>query len=244
VFASAGHNPLRPMKALAPLLLLCAATHLHAQDNNTDAKSDRRPATVSIGMRLGVPEGEFDRVYDREMFGLGGNFSVPFRRLPFEWGIDVAWQRMGSSETTVPIDEEYLDATEAELDVNADIWSYHTFLRLKPLKGRVCPYADLYGGFRTFTARTKIHVDGMGEPLSNERNARDAALSGGWGAGVMVKLDRTVNIEAGFQKLDGGTMTYVDPASIVVSPEGVVGFSTLESTTDVINVHIGIGFNF
>lgn len=237
-----------PTLLLATLLSALAI----AQDNNDrnngfgrrdEFHSGRRPATVSFGMRIGVPEGEFDRVFDREMFGLGGNFSVPFRRLPFEWGVDVAWQRMGSRETTVPIDLDYIDATEAELDVNADMWSYHGFVRLKPFRGRVCPYADLIGGFRTFTARTKIRVDDL-EPLSNERNARDAAFSGGWGLGVMVKLNRVVNIEGGFQRLDGGRLTYVDPASITVSPEGTVGFNTLESTTDVINIHLGIGFNF
>ena len=200
--------------------------------------------TVSFGMRLGIPTGEFDLVYDRELFGLGGNFSVPFRRLPFEWGLDIGWERMGSTEMTVAIDEEFIEATEADLDMNADMWAYHTFLRLKPMRGRVCPYADVLAGVRTFSARTKIRVDGLEEPLSNERNAMDAAFSYGWGAGLMVKLNNTVNVEAGFQKLEGMEVSYVDPNSISVSSDGIVGFSTLTSNSDLINVHLGIGFNF
>ena len=235
------------MRPFAPLLVLLLGTHpLIAQrnDQGSSDNTDRRPMTVSLGMRLGIPRGEFDRVYDRELFGLGGNFSVPFRRLPFEWGLDVGWQRMGSTETTVAINEEFIDATEAELDLNADMWAYHTFMRFKPLRGRVCPYVDGIAGFRTFSARTKIRVDGLEEPLSNERNAMDAAFSYGWGAGLMVKLSNTVNIEAGFQKLEGTEVSYVDPHSISVSPEGVVGFGTLTSNSDILSIHLGIGFNF
>lgn len=235
------------MRSLAPLLLLLIGPyHLAAQrtDGSSKGNHDRRPMTVSFGMRLGVPTGEFDLVYDRELFGLGGNFSVPFRRLPFEWGLDVGWQRMGSTETTVAINEEFIEATEAELDLNADMWAYHTFMRFKPLRGRVCPYADAYAGVRTFSARTKIRVDGLEEPLSNDRNAMDAAFSYGWGAGLMVKLKKAVNVEAGFQKLQGTEVSYVDPESITVSPDGVVGFGTLTSNSDLFNVHLGIGFNF
>lgn len=235
------------MRSIAALFVLLIGTQQliaqHHQQGSND-KNDRRPMTVSFGMRLGIPQGEFDIVYDRELFGLGGNFSVPFRRLPFEWGLDVGWQRMGSTETTVAIDEEFVDATEADLDLNADMWAYHTFMRFKPLRGRVCPYADAYAGVRTFSARTRIRVDGLEEPLSNERNAMDAAFSYGWGAGLMVKLNNTVNVEAGFQKLEGGKVTYVDPASISVSPDGAVGFGTLTSNSDLFNIHLGIGFNF
>lgn len=235
------------MRSFTPLfLLVIGAQSLSAQSTASRSSDDneRRPMTVSIGMRLGIPQGEFDLAYDRELFGLGGNFSVPFRRLPFEWGLDIGWQRMGSTETTVAINEEFIDATEADLDMNADMWAYHTFVRFKPLRGRVCPYADAFVGVRTFSARTKIRVDGLEEPLSNERNAMDAAFSYGWGAGLMVKLNNTINVEAGFQKLEGTKVSYVDPNSISISPEGVVGFSTLTSSSDLINIHVGIGFNF
>jgi hypothetical protein len=192
----------------------------------------------------GDPLGEFDEAWGKQYGGLGGNFSVPFRRLPFEWGFQFDWSLMGSKSTVVAIDEEYLQATEGDLTTNCNMYGLHVMARFKPINGMISPYVDVLGGWRTFTARTKVKVDGVEGSYSNERNATDAAGSAGWAVGVMVTLSENIYLEGRYEKLQGSEVTYVDPASISIDPDGVVGYETRTSNTDVYQIKLGIGFRF
>ncbi len=51
-------------------------------------------------------------------------------------------------------------------------------------------------------------------------------------------------IEGRVERLNGGKVAYVDPASIEVSDQGNVTFNTLSSGSKVLNVHLGIGLRF
>lgn len=204
----------------------------------------RRPPTIGVGLEVGSPIGAFDDTWGREMAGLSGNFTAPMGVLPFDWGLDVGWARMGSARDVVAVNEENLEATTGDIKVNSNIYSYHAQLRLKPFNGKVSPYIEAMAGTRQFTTRTEINVDGLDQPLREERNASAFTWSTGWAAGVQVAAGKVLYFEGRVERLNGGEVTYVDPASIAISPEGQVSYGTLTSGSRIVNVHVGIGLRF
>lgn len=212
--------------------------------SNAFAQEKERPMTLSLSMHAGDPVGEFDAAWGKQYMGFGGNFSVPFRRLPFEWGFQFDWSLMGSESAVVDIEDDFLQATTGDLTVRSNIYGVHALARFKPFAGKVAPYVDALGGWRTFTTRTKVRVDGVEGSYSNERNATDHAGSAGWAAGIMVQVAEGFYVEGRYEKLQGNEVTYVDPSTIAVSPDGTVNYTTATSNSDVWQVKIGVGFRF
>ena len=208
------------------------------------AQVQQRPITLSLKSHAGSPTGEFNEEWGRGFAGLSANFSTPMKRLPFEGGLQFDWSHMGREKAVVPINEEYIDATEGDLVVNNSIYGFHSLVRLKPFTGKVAPYVDGLAGLRSFSSRTKVKVDGEEGPIRNERNHRDGTFSYGWAAGVMVAWGRTLFVEGRFEKLQGGEVTYVDPSTVDIDPGGAVTYETRTSNTDAWSVHLGIGFRF
>jgi hypothetical protein len=226
------------MRTILTLLIALITPQLNAQ------LLERRPVTIGGGLEVGVPIGEFNDSYGKEIFGLAGNFTVPMGLLPVDWGFDFGWGRMGAESQEVPISEEHLDATTGDLRVNSDIYSYHGILRLKPFNGKVSPYFEGMLGARQFTTKTQVRVEGMDQPYLEQRNMNEFIWSHGWAAGIQYTPGKMFYLELRAERLDGGQVQYVDPSTISVSDEGVVDFSTLNSGTRVVNVQIGIGLRF
>jgi hypothetical protein len=218
-------------------LLLTMATAVSAQFS-------RRPVTLSGGLEIGVPVGEFQDTWGKEIFGVSGNLTVPMRILPFDWGFDFAWGRMGGTSRQVPVSIEHVEATTGDLRVNSDMFGYHGLLRLKPFNGKVSPYVEGMLGIRQFTTRTKIDVVGMDQPYFDQRNANEFIWSHGWAAGIQIAPAKMFYFELRAERLNGGQVAYVDPRSIEISDQGVVDYSTLNSGTRVVNVHVGVGLRF
>ncbi|MGV9013540.1 MAG: hypothetical protein ACOH13_13175 [Flavobacteriales bacterium] len=193
---------------------------------------------------ISVPTGEFASTWGKDMFTFGGQFAAPMGRLPLQGGFAFDYGIMGRSVTAVPVSDPALTATEGTLAVKAKVLSYHPLLRLSPFKGKVRPYVDGMLGLRQFTTLSTVSVDGLENPLSRERNANDFAFSTGWAAGLMVGLGGIGYIEARVERFNSGNTSYVDPASIVVDGTGNVGFNTLNSNTDAVNILVGIGLRF
>ncbi|MBP9159201.1 MAG: hypothetical protein WAT61_13045 [Flavobacteriales bacterium] len=193
---------------------------------------------------ISVPTGEFADTWGKNMFTFGGQFAVPMGLLPLQGGFAFDYSVMGRSVSTVPVSDPALTASEGSLAVRAKVLSYHPLLRLSPLKGKVRPYVDGMLGLRQFTTLSTVSVDGLENSLSRERNANDFAFSTGWAAGLMVGLGGIGYIEARVERFNSGNATYVDPNSIAVDAAGNVGFNTLNSNTDAVNVLLGIGLRF
>ncbi len=219
---------------LIGILLALAAT----------AQTGGRPVTLSAGVEAGIPIGEFEDSWGREIFGFSGNLTMPMRLLPFDWGVDFAWGRMGGESKEVTVNEEYLEVTTGDLRVHSDIFGYHGLLRLKPFNGKVSPYIEGLAGVRQFTTRTVIDVDGLDAPLFEERNANEFIWSHGWAAGVQVAPGKNFYLELRVEQLNGGQVEYVDPNSITIGDDGLVEFGTLHSGVRVVNIHAGIGLRF
>ena len=204
----------------------------------------RRPVTLSVGGTWSQPQGEFDQVYGKAILGMGGQLSIPMGMLPFESGVAFDWGQLGGEREVVAVDQQYLDVSEGTMSTNSNFYGFHLMGRFKPVNGKVSPYLDGLAGMRSFSARTKLRVDEVDGPLSNERNAHDATWSYGWAAGVMVRLGGPLYLEGRFEKLFGGEVDYVDPETIAIDPDGNVTFDTRRSGTDMVTVQLGIGFRF
>jgi hypothetical protein len=204
----------------------------------------RKPVTLSAGVEVGSPIGEFNSSFGKEMFGLSGNLSVPWRVLPLEWGVDVGWCRMGSAASSVEVNNEFLQNVQAELQVNSNITSVHGHLRFSPLQGPVRPYVDGMAGLRIFSTRSEVTAEGIEGNISSTTEASSWAGSYGWAGGLMVGFGPLVYAEARVERWESGRVSYVDPESITISEQGNVGFSTLYSGTSTFNFYLGLGLSF
>ena len=210
------------------------------------AQQQQRPAAIAGGLEIGIPIGEFDDTWGRQMAGLSANMTVPMRRLPVYYGFDFGWQYMGSKSVEVAVDEEGIESTTGDLSVRSNAYGYHALLRLQPFTGKVSPYVEAMGGLRQFTTRTEINVDGLDQPIMEQRNENAFIGSGGWAAGLQVLPGKSKNflLEMRVERLDGGRVTYVDPDAIEVSQDGEVSYGTLSSGVRVVNITFGIGLRF
>jgi hypothetical protein len=227
---------LTTMRSIITCLAL-TTTALYAQEN-------RYQGGLAGHIGMSIPTGEFEKSFGQNMFHLGATLSFPFNQSPIHGGLAFGYDIMGSENSTVPITTDNLPATDGDLDVRCKVFSYHTFLRLSPLKTKVRPYVDALVGFRQFSTITKVTAEGVEEPISKTHNANDLAFSKGWAAGLQIMLGDVGLLELRVERFDSGEADYVDPASITVSESGAVGYNTLRSNTDVTNVMLGLGIRF
>ena len=204
----------------------------------------KKRTTLSVGLEVGEPLGEFDDNYNGNPAGLGLNLSIPGGLLPIEWGFDFGYASMGSNRSDVEIQDENLDVTEGTMKINSNIYGYHATARFKPLNGLFAPYIEGLAGLRTFSTKTKIEVDGLDDPYSTERNSQAVAFSYGWAAGAMFNVGKVVYLEGRFEKLRGTDVEYVDQNTVQVDENGNFTYETRKSNTNIANIHLGIGFRF
>lgn len=225
------------MRTTITLLIALAATPAFAQDEK---------ASLAGGFEVGIPIGEFDDTWGRQVAGLSANMTLPMRRLPLYYGFDFGWGHMGGKTVEVAVDEEGIESTTGDLSVRSNVYGYHALLRLQPYMGKVSPYIEAMGGLRQFTTRTEIEVTGLDEPIMEQRNENAFIGSGGWAAGVQVAPGKNRNflLEMRLERLDGGRVTYVDPDAIEISDDGEVSYGTLSSGVRVVNITFGFGLRF
>lgn len=231
------------MRTTALCLMLFTAASITAQ-NNDNTQRTTRSMTLSGGLFIGEPLGQFDAAFGREIIGLGANFATPILKLPIEWGAQFNWGTLGGEDAIVAVDEEFLGTTEGTMKVKSNMYAVHGLARFKPLQGQVRPYFDLMAGWRTFSTRTKLRVEDIDGTLTNEKNETDWTTSLGWAVGLMYGFNHRIYAEGRFEKLNGGRVTYVDDTSIAITPEGLVTYETKTSQTDMFNIVLAVGFNF
>ncbi len=233
------------MRILLHIAILGSLAHpLMAQDTNGSGDGMQRRTTLGGGLEIGIPMGAFGDSWGQEIVGLSANLAIPMRLVPLDWGFDFAWGSMGSEREDITLDDPAFQGLEGNLAVNSNIYGYHGLLRLKPFNGMVSPYVEGLVGFRHFSTRSKLRVDGSSEPLETERRSSDVAGSTGWAVGVQVAPGEHFYLEARVERLNGGKVNYVDPRTIDIGPSGEVTYETLSSPTRTVNVHLGIGIRF
>lgn len=233
------------MRAL-PTFITCGllASSALAQNDQPNTNNLGRRATLSGGLEIGIPIGAFSDSWGLEIVGLSANMAIPMRLLPLSWGFDFGWGHMGGERDIVPVNNEFVNATSGELSVRSNLYSYHGLLRFQPYNGVVSPYVEGLFGLRHFTTRSEITVEGLSEPLQEQRQRSEFVGSAGWAVGVMVAPTRVLYFEGRVERLTTGNVTFVDPGSISISDQGTVNYSTISSPTRMVNVHLGIGLRF
>ena len=200
--------------------------------------------SLSFGGRIGHPLGGFSAVWGGRMAGYGGQLIMPMRVLPLGFGVQYDRSSLGAFRTDVPIDVPYLDATEGRLVVRSSNHGFHAVTRFDPLRGRFVPYADLLAGWRSFSLRSKLTVDGVDGPLEREVLQRGSAFSWGWAAGLMVRLKGPLYGEIRVERSYSGESQWTDPGSIELDQDGLLNYEERSSSADALFIQAGISLRF
>jgi hypothetical protein len=235
---------MRPARYLLAFLYLAPAL-LIAQDDQPQRPFAGRQSTLGGGVEMNIPVGDFNEVWGRNFWGFSASFTTPARWLPFDYGFDFSYARMGTREGKVFADQVgAVDPVEGDLTVKCKLYSYLAQVRLRPINGRVSPYIEGLFGARQFTTRSELVMEGSSEPVTEDRKANAWTGAYGWAAGTLVGFGPQFYVEGRVERLWGGRVSYVDPTSITISDSGEVSYGTLSSATDVVNVQVGIGLRF
>lgn len=241
-------------KLIFTLMILGISASYYAQNERRIDRWNRwdRDPTLAVGIQIADPRGEFDQNYDGVLAGIAGTFSVPMGNSPFEWGIGFAWNSMGADNEDVSvIAGEDIDGDlvyeEGTMRITSNNYRYQMLGRFRPFNGRIQPYGDLIGGLERFTTSSDIKVDNAGHSEVIESNTahRDFGITFGWAAGMRIRVNQHLFIDARFENLEGGIASYVDKETITINPDNnALEFDMRESRTDKYTFQVGIAVHF
>ncbi|HPF89419.1 MAG TPA: hypothetical protein PLL57_02045 [Flavobacteriales bacterium] len=213
-----------------------------AQVNNNDNFWQQRSSTVSGGLELGVPLGEFEHTWGSTVYGISANIAMPMRNLPLEFGYDFSWGRMGSEYSTPRASGGLLSAVQQQsVDVKCNIYGHHALARLNPLRGNIRPYGEVMLGARNFVTRSTVTTE---EGVTGDERDGSWVASSGWAVGLMYGIGRQVFLEGRVERLFNGKVDYVDPRTIEIASDGGVSYEKLNSRTESLQIQVGIGLRF
>ncbi|MCB0770301.1 MAG: outer membrane beta-barrel protein [Flavobacteriales bacterium] len=228
------------MRALLTSILLALLITAQAQTNRIEP--GRQLSTLSGGLQVGIPVGEFNTTWGRTLYGLSGNIAFPMRRLPIHFGYDFGWARMGGEEQQSPSSGGIFGGTTGlKVEVNSNVYDHLGLLRIDPSHGKVHPYGDFLIGVRHFSTRSVAHT--ADENTADEKTS-DVVSSMGWAAGVNLTISKNFFADLRVERLYTGRVSYVDVSSIAIAPDGTVTYEKLTSNVDVVNIQLGVGFRF
>jgi len=205
-----------------------------------------RPYTLGGGVEMNIPVGDFDRVWARNFIGFGADFTYPMRRLPFDAGFGFGYAAMGKKGAAVTVQSSTHGALPGELTVKSKVMSYMGRLRLRPITGRVSPYAEGLLGLRQFTTLSNVDLEDPNAADISERRANAVTVCYGWALGALVGFGPKSQFyaEGRVERTWGGRVSYVDTESITIASNGEVDYGTLSSATDMVTVRLGVGVKF
>ncbi|MCH2198476.1 MAG: hypothetical protein MK081_06815 [Flavobacteriales bacterium] len=234
--------------------LLLASTSFGQFNNGNQRNNQRnnvrlRTPSLSFGVIVGQPEGQFAANFDGTPAGIGGQFLANMGRSPFEVGAGFNWMSRGSSNEDVWIEvgedvEGDMIFQEAEMEINSNIYTYYSIGRFKPFAGRIQPYGDVIGGFRNFSTVTVIQPDDEQSEEIRDSYHNDITVVYGWAAGLKIRLTQNILVEGRFSKLQGGSVEFVDRETLQVNDDGDISFDRISSRTDMMNFQLGVSFEF
>jgi len=215
------------------------------------ATAQRRSPNLNFGFQVAQPLGEFATQYQGLPAGIGASFSIPIARSPMEWGVGYAWNSMGSSDRdiTALIHQDSAAGntySDGKLAVRSTCSRYMLHARLRPVSGKIQPYADALSGIETFKTSTSIALDNSGysSELSTNRDHLDMTFFYGWALGLRWRLAPKFYIEGRYENITGGKVQYVDDESISVNGNNTIAFDLKESKTNMAIYHLGVAIGF
>jgi hypothetical protein len=236
------------MKSLKILFILTVLLTVQAYGQRSERvivrEVERRSLTISGGMTLAVPRGEFGENYEGNPFGLYGMLSIPFRNLPLEIGGGFVWHSMSRASSPVDLVNELVpERDEGDLEVRGNSYTYQLHGRLRPFNGRFRPYGELYAGVRNFRLTSELKVEDVFQ-ASGDLVETDVTVIAGYAIGAKFELIPGFFLEGRFDSQAGSTATYVDPTSVVIENDGSFSFDTRDSETSQWAISLGVAFSF
>jgi len=215
------------------------------------AQRTGRSPSLGFGVQVVEPKGKFAEEFDGYPAGFSGTFAAPMGNSPFEIGVSVSWNNMGSQREDVDIyvytDENGIDIYEpGDMSVKSNNNRYLLLGRFRPLGGGFQPYVEGLTGVETYVTKTDVSIDDNSfEGVSNtDRQHWDMALSLGWAAGLRIRMSQSIFLEARFENLRSGRATFVNKDSIIINSDNSLEFETRESRTDKWTYQLGLAFEF
>lgn len=232
---------------LSALFMLTAAS-IFAQNRREQQRQvvtfqERRGTTLSVGMQVAVPTGEFADNYGRLPFGINAYVSIPLLNAPIELGGGFVWNHMAQSKQDVFIANNMGTTDPGSLRINGNAYTYQLHGRLRPFNGRFRPYGELFAGARNFSTTSRMKSNVGSEP-SSERVDRSFTAVAGWAVGVKYEFTPGVFLEGRFERSAGSRASYINPDSIIIDDSGAFTFDNFDSRTDQWAVSIGLAFSF
>ncbi len=204
----------------------------------------KRAPTLSVGMQLAIPTGEFAEYYGGKPFGINAMLSIPLLSLPFEVGGGFAWNAMGGNSKNISVYDTEGNAQNGSLRVNGNAYTYQIHGRFRPLNGKFRPYGELFTGVRNFSIKSKLESDFGSEPTEERLNRSFTGIAG-YAIGAKYQLVQGIFVEARFEKTAGSKATYIDPESVRIDPAGgSFSYNTTNSRTDQWALSLGLAFSF
>ncbi len=207
---------------------------------------------INAGFTIGVQQGDYADIVDRNAFGLSVDAVYTPESFPVGFGLDISFMNYGSEErrenfsSTIP---------DVRVDVeNTNNMATMCFLvRYRPIdKGAVSPYLDGLFGFRYLYTDTEITSDY--EVIASDTNFDDFAGTYGFGGGVGIKLHTfdtpmddgklvTLYLDLKVRYMKGGEAEYLKEGSIIRDGSSV-SYESYKSYTDMMVYVIGLGVRF
>jgi hypothetical protein len=221
---------------------------------------------VSVGVVLGVPQGEFNTNTNGDL-GIGFDIAVlanlgSGKRSAADWSnrfvnvyLGGAFQYMRQSGTTDRYSvRNYLSQTNFESKVVNNMYALNLVSRVEFLPGPVKLFAEGALGGRLFSGAHKLHVEDVPYQSTNPNDIRTQDVSNGLRSAVVGNYalggglragSETVKVECKVMYVFGSTAEYVNTNTVQFNrTENSVTYSTLQSTTDMIIPQLSVSIGF
>ncbi len=221
---------------------------------------DAGEVRAEVNLAAGLPQGEFDRHLDANVFGFGTFIGGRVPGLPLILGTELGYLNYGS-DSRLRIHDTVFDGAIGEdlavpveavrTGVSNNLLLGHLVVRLQPLQGPFQPYVDALAGIKYFATRVNVESDVIAfrHGLSQDSWITDPAFSYGVGGGFELPLhqqravlsDRTstISLHAGVRYLFGTRAEYATENSLH-ELDGRLNVDAVKSRTDLIVPHIGL----
>ena len=218
---------------------------------------------VDIALIGQLPKGEFKDEGVPKGFGLDIN-GLWYPSKQFGLGLNVGISQYGNSERQIPF-SYYTDLVTITEKTTNDLAYGHLLLKLIPFQGNVRPYFEGLLGMKNLFTSTKVISENCPEEdedtceIASSTNYSDNAFSYGGGGGLEITLtsfggdedsgikgvlsffiNARYMIGAEAEYLKEGAITFSDPQDGPVQTT----FDPSTSKTDVLQISLGLNFNF
>ncbi|MBA4251899.1 MAG: hypothetical protein C0425_10700 [Chlorobiaceae bacterium] len=219
------------------------------------SSSSAQIAGGGINFIIGMPQKEFKENVGRNGYGLGIEalyYLTP--AIPLGIGVNLGFLNYGNETRNAPLSTTIPDIT-VRVDRSNNIGNFHLLFRLTQNFSNFSPYLDLLLGGSYFYTETKVVNRSNNQEFASDKNFEDWAFSYGYGGGVMINIfnskDETTGrvipifLDIKGRYLLGSEAEYLSEKDFIVNNlTGAVSYRTRISTTDLLNIQVGVSILF